>query len=97
MADKLKNLKQLAKMIDGLALNKVQVTKLNRAVAVAMRKYTKSRFTQEQDIHGKKFRPKQKAKFHKQTNGKIVKNKKMFIKASKLLSTSATEDNASVG
>lgn len=97
MADDLKSLKRISEMVGGLALNKVQATKLNKATAVVMRKYTKSRFTQEKDIHGKRFRPKKKAKFTQAASGKISLNKKMFIKASKLVSTSADANNASVG
>ncbi len=97
MGKNIKDFNELEKLINSFALTKVQATKLNRAAAVAMRKYVKSRFTKAQDIHGKRFRPRQKETTHTAASGKISLNKKMFVAASKRLKTQADDENASVG
>ncbi|BAS67623.1 phage virion morphogenesis protein [Bathymodiolus septemdierum thioautotrophic gill symbiont] len=92
-----KNFDNLNELIQGLALNKVQATKLNKAAGNAMRRVVRANLKNQKDTDGKPFQPRKIQKFNLAKNGKISLNKKMFRGASRSLNQDANADGVSVG
>jgi len=94
---KLNNINELADLINGLALNKVQATKLNRTAGNAMRRVVRANLKAQKDIHGKSFEPRKKLKYTKSFSGKISLNKNMLRTASRSLNQFADEKGVALG
>lgn len=92
----LKDIEGLSRLIDGLALNKVQATKLNRSASNAMRRVLAKTLREQKDIHGKPLKPRSRVAFLRR-GGKIKRSNKMFTKIARLSKVGSDEHNAYVG
>jgi phage virion morphogenesis protein len=92
----LKDIGELGDLVDGLALNKVQATKLNRIASNAMRRILAKNIRDQKDIHGRPFTPRKKLKLSIRNN-KIKKTGKMFQKVARLSVVESDDKNAYLG
>lgn len=92
----LKDIEGLSRLIDGLALNKVQATKLNRSASNAIRRVLAKTLREQKDIHGKPLKQRQKVAFLR-SKGKIKRSNKMFTKTARLSVVGSDEHNAYLG
>lgn len=93
------NLQELSKMINGLALTKVQAVQLNRAATVAMRKVVGKNIRSQKDVYGVAFKPRSKRKFKRsgKYNSKIRLTSKMFTGVIKNSLVKADQKSAFMG
>lgn len=97
LATKLENLNQLQALVNSLAMTKVQAANLNRVAGNAMRRIVRKNIKQQQDIHGKQFKPRKKSNYTQAKSGKISLNTKMFRAAARYLNQDADADGVAVG
>ncbi len=92
----LKDINKISDLIDGLALNNVQATRLNRVAGNAIRRVVRANLKAQKDIHNHPFQPRKKATFLRK-NGKIQLSNKMFTTASRSLNQDANAKGVAVG
>lgn len=93
----LKDIEGLSNLIDGLALNKVQATKLNRAAGNAMRRVVRANLRAQKDISGNLFYPRKKSPNAWKRLGREALNRKMFRTASRSLLQDARAEGVTIG